>query len=82
MIANCKAQLGDSYKVVFDLAIDQILGGIKIDLAEFGVEYQQWFSEQSLIDSGLSKTTVEALQASGHIYEKDGALWFKNHRVW
>jgi arginyl-tRNA synthetase len=77
LIKNCKAQLGDSYKVVFDLAIDQILGGIKIDLAEFGVEYQQWFSEQSLIDSGLSKTTVEALQASGHIYEKDGALWFK-----
>ena len=77
LIANCKAQLGDSYKVVFDLAIDQILGGIKIDLAEFGVEYQQWFSEQSLVDSGLSKTTVEALQASGHIYEKDGALWFK-----
>ena len=77
LIANCKSQLGDSYKVVFDLAIDQILEGIKTDLAEFGVEYQQWFSEQSLVDSGLSKTTVEALQDSDHIYEKDGALWFK-----
>jgi arginyl-tRNA synthetase len=44
LIANCKAQLGDSYKVVFDLAIDQILGGIKIDLAELGGEYNQWFS--------------------------------------
>jgi len=77
LIANCKAQLGDNYKVVFDLAIQKILGGIKVDLSEFGVEYQQWFSEQSLVDSGLSKTTVEALQASGNIYEKDGALWFK-----
>jgi len=77
LIANCKRLLGDDYKVIFDLAIDQILAGIKTDLAEFGVEYQQWFSEQSLVDSGLSKTTVEALQASGHIYEKDGALWFK-----
>ncbi len=77
LIANCKAQLGGSYKVVFDLAIDQILEGIKTDLAEFGVEYQQWFSEQSLVDSGLSRTTVEALQDSDHIYEKDGALWFK-----
>ncbi|MBT6922164.1 MAG: arginine--tRNA ligase, partial [Candidatus Ruthia sp.] len=77
LIKNCKTQLGDDYKVVFDLAIQQILSGIKVDLNEFGVEYQQWFSEQSLVDSGLSKTTVEALQASGHIYEKDGALWFK-----
>mgnify|MGYP002525036544 FL=1 len=77
LIANCKARLGDNYKVVFDLAIEKILDGIKVDLSEFGVEYQQWFSEQSLVDSGLSKTTVEALQASGHIYEKDGALWFK-----
>jgi arginyl-tRNA synthetase len=77
LIANCKAGLGDNYKVVFDLAIEKILDGIKVDLSEFGVEYQQWFSEQSLVDSGLSKTTVEALQASGHIYEKDGALWFK-----
>ena len=45
--------------------------------SEFGIEYQQWFSEQSLVDSGLSKKTVEALQSSDHIYKKDGALWFK-----
>ncbi len=77
LIANCKAQLGDNYKAIFDLAINHILGGIKADLSEFGVDYQQWFSEQSLVDSGLSKTTVEALQASGYIYEKDNALWFK-----
>ncbi len=77
LIANCKRLLGDDYKTLFDLAINQILGGIKTDLAEFGVEYQQWFSEQSLFDSAKTKTTIEALQASGHIFEKDGALWFK-----
>ena len=62
---------------IFKLAIDSILSGIKIDLSEFGIEYQQWFSEQSLVDSGLSEKTVKALQKSGHIYEKEGALWFK-----
>jgi len=77
LIANCKQALGDDYKKVFDLAIDDILSGIKTDLSEFGVEYQQWFSEQSLIDSGRAKTTIKSLQDSGHIYEKDGALWFK-----
>ncbi len=77
LIANCKAALGEDYRVVFKLAIDSILGGIKQDLSEFGVDYQQWFSEQSLVDSELSQQTVAALQASGHIYEKEGALWFK-----
>jgi arginyl-tRNA synthetase len=58
LIANCKSQLGHDYKKIFDLAIDSILGDIKIDLAEFSVQYQQWFSEQSLVNSGLSKKTV------------------------
>ncbi len=77
LIANCKEQLAGDYKKIFDLAINNILSGIKQDLAEFGVVYEKWFSEQSLVDSGLSQTTVESLQNSGHIYEKEGALWFK-----
>lgn len=77
LIAHCKTALGDDYKIVFDLAINNILADIKTDLKEFGVDYQQWFSEQSLVDSGLTKSCVEKLQASNHIYEKDGALWFK-----
>ena len=77
LIANCKKALDSDYKKVFDLSINNILSGIKDDLTEFGVEYQQWFSEQSLVDSGLSQTTVKSLQESGNIYEKDGALWFK-----
>lgn len=77
LIMNCKKALGKDYFKIFRLAIDSILGGIKTDLSEFGIEYQQWFSEQSLVDSGLSKKTVETLQSSDHIYEKDGALWFK-----
>ncbi len=77
LIANCKSQLGSDYKQVFDLAIKNILSGIKDDLDDFGVEYQQWFSEQSLVNSGLSEETVQKLQDSGYIYEKEGALWFK-----
>lgn len=77
LIKNCKQALADDYKTIFDLAINNILSDIKTDLSEFGVDYKKWFSEQSLIDSGLSKSTVEVLQKSGHIVEKDGALWFK-----
>jgi arginyl-tRNA synthetase len=77
LMANCKSQLGSDYKKIFDLAINDILSGLKTDLANFGVEYQQWFCEQSLVDSGLSEKTVKKLQDSGQIYEKAGALWFK-----
>jgi arginyl-tRNA synthetase len=44
------------------------LRGIKTDLSEFGVEYQQWFCEQTLVDSGLSEKTVKKLQDSGQKY--------------
>jgi arginyl-tRNA synthetase len=77
LIENCKAALGQAYSQIFKLAISTILSGIKTDLSEFGIDYKTWFSEQSLLDSGLSQKTVERLQKSGHIYEKDGALWFK-----
>jgi arginyl-tRNA synthetase len=77
LIVNCKSALGQDYQTIFKLAINSILSGIKADLADFGINYQQWFSEQSLVDSGLAEKTVKALQTSGHIYKKDGALWFK-----
>ena len=77
LISRSKRLLGEGYLAIFRVGIDSILGGIKDDLAEFGVEYQQWFSEQSLVDNGLAKSTTDALQETGHIYEKDGALWFK-----
>ena len=77
LIARSKQLLGEGYQAVFRVGIDSILGGIKDDLAEFGVAYQQWFSEQSLIDSGLAKSTTDTLQDTDHIYKKDGALWFK-----
>ena len=77
LISNCKKALNDDYKVLFDVAINSILEGIKKDLSDFGVDYQKWFFEQSLIDSGLSDNTVKTLKDSGYIYEKGNALWFK-----
>jgi arginyl-tRNA synthetase len=77
LIANCKKALGVKYQQIFKCAIDIILSDIKQDLSEFGVNYQQWFSEQSLVDSKASKSIIEHLQFSKHIYEKEGALWFK-----
>ncbi|MFA7468686.1 MAG: arginine--tRNA ligase, partial [Desulfotomaculaceae bacterium] len=43
----------------------------------FGVKYDVWFSEQSLHDSGQVDEAINRLRERGHIYEHEGALWFK-----
>ncbi len=50
---------------------------MQADLARYGVEYDCWFFESSLHQSGFVKDTIDLLQARGQIYEKDGALWFR-----
>ncbi len=77
LIENSKSILGDSFRAIFQVGIESILGGIKSDLSEFGVVFEKWFSEQSLIDTGLSGSCISKLKESQKVYEKDGALWFK-----
>ena len=79
LIDRAKNLLGnDSYLQVFDLGLNTILEGIKEDLKEFGVEYDEWFSERSLASKNLIKQAVERLQKADYVYEKNGALWFKS----
>ncbi len=64
------------YEKFFLLAIDTILDDIKDDLHRFGVDYDQWYSERSLYEQNKTDDVIKKLSASGHIYEKNGALWF------
>ncbi len=54
-----------------------ILDGIREDLKAFGVEFDCWFSEQNLYDSGRVDEMLDLFRKQGIIYEQDGALWFK-----
>lgn len=58
-------------------AVEDISSGIRKDLDDFGVDFDTWFSERIIHDSGLVEDTIERLRQVGHIYENDGALWFK-----
>jgi arginyl-tRNA synthetase len=79
LIERAKSFLGkDSYRKVFDLGLDVILGDIRQDLEEFRVTYDDWFSERTLTESGKVKQCIDRLQHSGHVYEKGGALWFRS----
>jgi len=59
-------------------AVRTIGGGIRRDLEDFGVAFDLWFSEKSLHDTGLVERTISELRAEGHIYEQEGALWFRS----
>ena len=54
---------------------------MKEDLRRYGIEYDQWFFESSLHDSGYVAQTVALLEEKGWTYEKDGALWLNTTRL-
>ena len=62
---------------IHDCALNSILADIKDDMTEFGAQPDQWFSEQSLMDSGAVQHALDKVTASGKTYEKDGAIWFR-----
>jgi arginyl-tRNA synthetase len=78
LMARAKSTLGESWWVVHKLALEKMLADQRDDLSQFGVSYDRWFSERSLYDSGEVASAVETLQRNGHLYEKDGALWFRS----
>ncbi|HEY8553629.1 MAG TPA: arginine--tRNA ligase [Burkholderiales bacterium] len=79
LIDRAKRLLGpERYERVFEQGLQTILDDIRDDLREFGVVYDEWFSERSLARSGLVDRAIERLRAGGHVYERDGALWFRS----
>jgi len=78
LIRRAKELMGRAgYWVFFKAALDSILKDIRDDLAEFGVHYDQWFSEYALEKSGAVQRAIERLEQNGHLYIKDGATWFR-----
>ena len=79
LITRSRKLLGDNrYRFVFELGLNTILDDIRDDLGLFGITYEEWYSERSLVESGSVNKAVERLRHSGHVYEKDGALWFRS----
>lgn len=76
---QAKHLLGEErYRQVFDLGLNAILDDIRDDLAEFGAQYDQWFSERSLVESGVVDEAIEQLKKADMLYQQEGAWWFKS----
>ncbi len=59
------------------LGLQLVLDGARADLAAMAVQYDCWFSEQSLYDNGQYDKVMQLLHAGGHVYDQDGATWFR-----
>ncbi len=78
LVIRCKELLGaEAFETVFQVALDQVLGDIRDDLEGFGVHYDEWFSERSLTHSGAVEDALAQLDAAGHLYQDEGATWFR-----
>jgi len=77
-------QYGDSLKdsaqeewepIMSAFGLERNIPKMQADLRKYGIEYDQWFMESELHNSGYVAETVELLGQKGWTYEKDGALW-------
>ena len=78
LIEAGKRLLGDDWTVVHSHALNEQLTDCRNDLTEFGVDFDVWYSERSLYDSGKVAEVVAQLEQRGHIYVQDGAKWFRS----
>jgi len=79
IITRMKSLLSkDDFRKVFDRGLNVILDDIRDDLQRFGVVYDQWYSERSLMDNGAVQRALDRLQKNDFTYEKDGAVWFRS----
>ncbi|MCC6535189.1 MAG: arginine--tRNA ligase [Burkholderiales bacterium] len=78
LIATAKTMLAADYDVLHRFALEEQLADCRQDLQEFGVVFDQWFSEQSLYIRGKVEQALALIEAAGHSYTRDGALWFRS----
>lgn len=77
LIERAKALLGESgFDHIRQQSLESIRDDIEDDLAEFGVTFDTWYSEQSLTKTNRIDDALEVLRKRGMLYEKDGATWF------
>ena len=77
LIARSKELLGDdAFDHIRQQSLESIRADIEDDLAEFGVTFDTWYSEQRLTRLNRIDDALDVLRKGGILYEKDGATWF------
>lgn len=58
-------------------AKENLLEALKGTLQDYGIQFDVWFSEKTLHESGAIAKALQVLEGNGLLFEQDGALWFK-----
>ena len=75
------ASVEDRHAALAKFGLDHNIPKMKTDLQRYKINYDQWFFESTLHDSGYVAQTVQQLTDNGWTYEKDGALWLKTAEI-
>jgi arginyl-tRNA synthetase len=78
VLAAARAPGADPAEVVGAWAAGAVRTGIEASLTHLGVHFDVWKSEGSLHSEGWVGRAIERLRAGGHVYEQDGATWFRS----
>lgn len=73
-----KAPFEECWEVFAGFGKETMLGDIRADLESFGVRFDVWFSEKSLLADGSVQKSIAELKERGYAYEQDGALWLRS----
>lgn len=68
-------------KALVDFALPKNIENMQKNMAKYRIEYDTWFKESQLHDSGAVKEVIDYLTNKGLTYEKDGAVWYNNIKV-
>lgn len=75
IIDRVRSLLADDYRTVLDFGINAQLHSIRGTLDSFNVQFDEWFSERRLAESGAIEKAIARLRERGHVYDQDGAVW-------
>jgi arginyl-tRNA synthetase len=67
----------EALAVFRDLGEKLMVKGLADSLSRFRVEFDVWFSERTLHDSGAVEAAIDRLREQGHVYDSEGAVWLR-----
>ncbi|MGY1811080.1 arginine--tRNA ligase [Blastococcus sp. SYSU D00669] len=67
----------EQVQVFRDRGVALMLDEIRRSMEDFGVDFDVWFSEKSLYETGAVDKALARLREQGHVYEADGAVWLR-----
>ena len=78
ILAEATAPGADTNEIVGHWAALRVRAGIEASLERLGVHFDVWTTEASLHAEGWVERAIGRLRTAGHLFEQDGALWFRS----